>query len=156
MSVLAAITIPKFMEMGASARSSSIRALAGSVTTAVGVVKSVTTTRGAGSASAINGITFVNLDAATPVRVWNGYPDRWCDGVGITLQGLSVPNNGCYLSITPIKVNGYTFYGHGNGALPNGDAGWRIEEAPTPTLCSVQYTYNGSGVPVIKANTQGC
>jgi hypothetical protein len=54
------------------------------------------------------------------------------------------------------QVEGYMFYRYGNSAIPNGDAGWRIETAPTPMQCSIQYTYNGTGVPVVKLNTSGC
>jgi prepilin-type N-terminal cleavage/methylation domain-containing protein len=156
MAIVLVVVMSKFFETGASARAASIRGLAGAVNSAVGEVRAVTATRGPGTASAINGITFVALNAATQVRVWNGYPDRWCDGVGIILEGSSIPTGGCYLTANPIKVSAYTFYGFGNSQLPNGDAGWRIEESPTPNLCSVQYTYAGSGVPVVKANTTGC
>jgi len=54
------------------------------------------------------------------------------------------------------RGNAYTFYGYGDGKIPNGDAGWRIEAAPDPTQCSLQYTYNGTGVPVVKVNATGC
>jgi len=61
------------------------------------------------------------------------------------------------LSFAQCRTTGdYTFYGYGNSQIPGGDAGWRIENAPDPKLCSVQYTYNGSGVPVVTANTSGC
>ena len=69
---------------------------------------------------------------------------------------MAVPSGGCYQSNAPVVADGYTFYGYGNSAIPDGDAGWRIESAPTPSLCSVQYTYGGTGVPVIKVNTSGC
>ena len=72
------------------------------------------------------------------------------------LQGAKVPTNGCYLSSAAVTGDDYTFYGFGNNKLPNGDAGWRIESAPTPMNCSVQYSYNGTGVPVVTANTTGC
>ena len=68
-----------------------------------------------------------------------------------------VPTTSCYLSTAPVEGNGYTFYGYGNGdKIPNGDAGWRIEAAPDPKNCSVQYSYNGTGVPVVKVNNSGC
>jgi MSHA pilin protein MshA len=69
---------------------------------------------------------------------------------------MTVPGGGCYRSTAGVKVDGYTFYGFGNNKLPNGDAGWRIESAPTPMQCSVQYTYNGTGIPIVKVNTSGC
>ena len=154
--ILSAVALPKFFDFGSSARVASIRALAGSVNSAVGMVKAVTAVKGAGTASAIANITFVNLTPTTQVRVWSGYPDRWCDGIGVIVEGMTVPSGGCYLSSAAVPVDGYTFYGFGNTKIPNGDAGWRIENAPTPMQCSVQYTYNGSGTPAVKINTTGC
>jgi MSHA pilin protein MshA len=154
--ILAAVALPKFVDLGSSARTSSIQALAGTVKTGIGIVKSVTAIRGEGTPAGIAELTFVALDDATQLRVWNGYPDRWCDGIGAVLQGSTVPGNGCYLSSAGVQGPDYTFYGYGNNKIPNGDAGWRIESAPTPMQCSVQYTYNGTGTPVVKANTSGC
>jgi MSHA pilin protein MshA len=154
--VLAAVALPKFVDLGSSARTASLQALAGSVRTGIGMTKSITTVRGAGTPAGIVNLTFVDLDATTRLRVWNGYPDRWCDGIGAVVQGMAVPSGGCYLSSAAIKGDDYTFYGFGNNKLPNGDAGWRIESAPTPMQCSVQYTYNGTGVPVVKVNSSGC
>ncbi|WP_229262923.1 pilus assembly FimT family protein [Duganella radicis] len=154
--ILSAVALPKMADFGSSARAASIRALAGSVTTATSTARGLIAIRGAGSASGIAGVTFVSLDGGTQVRVWNGYPDRWCDGVGALIEGMTAPGAGCYLSTAAVQFDGYTFYGFGNSKIPGGDAGWRIESAPTPTQCSVQYTYNGTGVPVIKANTSGC
>jgi prepilin-type N-terminal cleavage/methylation domain-containing protein len=155
--ILAAIALPKLVNLGASARSASIQSLAGAVKTSVGLVRSLTAVRGAGTASpTLANITFVDLDGNTQMRVWSGYPDRWCDGIGAALQGSKVPAGGCYLSAAAVPSGDYTFYGYGNSQIPGGDAGWRIENAPTPMQCSVQYTYNGSGTPVVRANTGGC
>jgi MSHA pilin protein MshA len=154
--VLSAVALPKFVDLGGDSRKASLEALAGSVNTGIKLVKSLTTVRGAGTPAGITNLTYVSMDAGTQVRVWSGYPDRWCDGVGAVLQNMTVPGGGCYLSAAGIDVDGYTFYGYGNNKLPNGDAGWRIESAPTPAQCSVQYTYNGTGVPVVKVNSSGC
>jgi len=96
--VLSAVALPKFVDLGSSARTASIQALAGSVKTGIGVVKSLTALHGAGTAAGPVNLTFVTLDDSTQVRVWSGYPDRWCDGIGAVLQGAKVPTNGCYLS----------------------------------------------------------
>lgn len=154
--ILAAIALPRFINYGSSARAASIEALAGSVKTSIGLVRSLTALRGEGTASSIANITFVDIDSGTSMRVWSGYPDRWCDGIGLALQGSKVPSGGCYLSSSAVPSGDYTFYGYGNSQIPGGDAGWRIESAPTPMQCSVQYTYNGGAAPVIKANTSGC
>lgn len=153
--VLSAVALPKFADLGSDSRKASIQALAGSVNTGIKLVKSLTSIRGAGTPLAIANLTNVDMDG-TKIRVWSGYPDRWCDGIGSVVQGMTVPTNGCYLSSAAVETDGYTFYGYGNNKLPNGDAGWRIESAPNPTKCSVQYNYNGTGVPIVTANTDGC
>lgn len=154
--ILSAVALPRMMDGGASARSASINALAGSVKSSLSLVKGQTMIHGAGTASAILNVTFTTLSDGTSIRIWSGYPDRWCDGIGATQQGMTPPAGGCYLSTAAVPFENYTFYGFGNNKIPGGDAGWRIESAPTPTQCSVQYTYNGTGVPVVKANTGGC
>jgi len=154
--ILAAVALPKFVNLGSDARTASIQALAGSVKTGIGMVKSVTSIRGAGTPAGIAQLTYVALDESTQVRVWNGYPDRWCDGIGAVVQGSTVPGGGCYLSSAAVTGPDYTFYGYGNNKIPNGHAGWRIESAPAPAQCSVEYDYAGSGTPVVTANTSGC
>ncbi|MCS0629964.1 prepilin-type N-terminal cleavage/methylation domain-containing protein [Telluria mixta] len=154
--ILSAVALPKFADVGGDARKASIQALTGSVNTGIKLVKSLTAIRGAGTSAGITNLTYVSMDSGTQVRVWSGYPDRWCDGIGAVLQGMTVPGGGCYLKSTAVEVDGYTFYGYGNDKLPNGDAGWRIESAPDPKQCSVQYTYNGTGVPIVTPNTDGC
>ncbi len=153
--VLSAVALPKFADLGGDSRKASIQALAGSVNTGIKLVKGLTAVRGAGTPLAIANLTNVDMDG-TKIRVWSGYPDRWCDGIGAVLQNMPVQATSCYLSAAAVEVDGYTFYGYGNNKLPNGDAGWRIESAPDPRLCSVQYTYAGTGVPVVTANTSGC
>src|SRR5689334_9481454 len=97
--IVAAVALPKFVNLGSSARIASIQSLAGTVKTSVGLVRSLTAVRGEGTAStSLANITFVNLDSNTSMRVWSGYPDRWCDGIGVALQGSKVPPGGCYLS----------------------------------------------------------
>jgi MSHA pilin protein MshA len=154
--VLGAVALPRFANLGSDARAASVKGLAGAVNSAVALVRSYTAVRGQGVAGAQVNITWINLDAATPVRLWNGYPDRWCDGIGMTLQGAAVSGGGCYLSSAGVPYDGFMFYGYGNGAIPNGDAGWRIENAPDPRNCSVAYRYGGSGTPAVLVYTGGC
>lgn len=154
--VLGAVALPRFVNLGSDARAASVKGLAGAVNSAVSLVRSYTAVRGPGDAGVPVNITWINLDAATPVRLWNGYPDRWCDGIGMTLSGATVAGGGCYLSSAAVPYNGFMFYGFGNAAIPNGDAGWRIESAPDPRNCSVAYRYGGVGTPAVLVYTGGC
>jgi prepilin-type N-terminal cleavage/methylation domain-containing protein len=154
--ILLAVAIPRLFDLGSSGRISSIQALAGSVKGSLGQVKALTTLTGTGTQGTQVNITWVTLTDGTQVRIWSGYPDRWCDGIGAAQEGMTVPSGACYLSTVAVPYEKYMFYGFGNNKIPAGDAGWRIESAPTPTQCSVQYTYNGTGVPVVSAHTSGC
>ncbi len=154
--ILTSIALPRFINLSRDARIAAIENLAGSVRSAMHLVEGQVMAKGAGLAGQQANITFIKLGDGTDVRLWNVYPDRWCDGIGVMQQGFIIPPAGCYLSSAGIENNGLTFYGYGNSAIPNGDAGWRIESAPTPNACAVQYNYNGSGTPIITALTGGC
>jgi MSHA pilin protein MshA len=156
--VLAAIALPKFLDEGAAARAASINALAGSVNSSLALVNSLIIVKGSQGTPSLTlaNITMLTQSDGTQIRVWSGYPDRWCDGVGVTLQGMVVPSGGCYGSAAAVPFGNFTFYGWGNTQIPNGNAGWRIENAPTPKQCSVEYVYNGTGVPIVNAYTTGC
>jgi len=153
--ILSAAALPRFANLGSAARASAIQGLGGSVNSALNLVFASIAVKGAGTAGVQPDITWITI-SGTPVRIWSGYPDRWCDGIGVTQQGFAVPAGGCYPSAVAVPYGSYTFYGYGNSQIPNGDAGWRIESAPNPTQCSVQYHYNGSGTPVVTVNTGGC
>lgn len=153
--ILAATALPLYVNLDSSARAAAIQGLGGSVNSALGLVFAKTTVAGVGTPGSQADISWITL-GNTPVRIWSGYPDRWCDGIGVTQQGFTVPNAGCYLSPAAVPHGNYMFYGYGNSQIPNGDAGWRLESAPNPIQCSVQYTYNGTGIPVVTINTSGC
>jgi len=154
--VLASTALPKFINLGRDARVAAIQSLAGSVRSSLHLVEGQVMIKGIGSAGQQANITWVKLADNTDVRLWNRYPDRWCDGIGVLQQGFIVPTAGCYLSNAAIENNGLTFYGFGNSSIPSGDAGWRVESATSPNQCAVQYRYNGSGTPVVTAHTSGC
>lgn len=48
---------------------------------------------GAGTPAGIAQLTFAALDDSTQLRVWNGYPDRWCDGSGTPV--VAANTRGC-------------------------------------------------------------
>ncbi len=154
--ILGATAISAYANLGSDARIASIKGLAGAVNSSLSIARAFTAVRGQGTAGTQVNITWINIDAATPVRLWNGYPDRWCDGIGMMLTGTSVSPGGCYLSTAAVSSGSFTFYGYGNGMIPNGDAGWRIENAPDPRNCAVGYRYGGTGTPAVIVYTGGC
>lgn len=152
--VVAAVALPKFVNLGADARIASVNALHGAVTTSMELVKVTAALRGSAS-SANPELNFLDMQGST-IRLWNGYPDRWWDGIGMTLQGAPAIAGGGYLSTAPIVFNQFTFYGYSNATIPNGDAGWVLTSAPTPATCSLAYNYGGVGVPQLILRTTGC
>lgn len=155
--ILAAVALPIYADYRSAARAAAVKGLGGSVNSAMGIVSSLIAVRGAGTAGKEDNITWVTMTDGSQVRVWSGYPDRWCDGIGATQLGMEAPaSDGCYLSTAAVKNGQFNFYGYGNGSIPNGDAGWRLEDATDPMYCSVQYTYNGTTPPVVTLNTKGC
>ena len=154
--VLAATALSRFADLRHDTNAAAIKSLAGSVNSGVALVGGMTTVRGIGTAGTQVNITWLNIDATTSIRLWSGYPDRWCDGIGMTQMGATVPVGGCYLSTAAVPYGKFTFYGWNSGKIPNGDAGWRIESASDPVNCSVGYHYGGTGTPVVTAYTSGC
>lgn len=152
--VLAAFALPQFVNLGSDARVAALNGLLGSVRTTMETVKVTTALRGSAT-SANPQLNFLNMQGST-IRLWNGYPDRWWDGIGMTLEGAPAIAGGGYLSTTPIVFNRFTFYGYSNSTLPGGDAGWVLADAPTPANCSLAYNYGGTGEPQLILRTTGC
>jgi MSHA pilin protein MshA len=151
--ILAATALPRFADLRSEARSAAVEALAGSVREAMTLVHTrALVTRNLGQAV---GTVWVDMDGVA-VRVWNGWPDRWWDGIGVALSDAS-PTSGGYLSAAPYPYGKFTFYGYGNGQLPGGLAGWLVADAPVPRNCSVTFANDGSGnPPVVTATISGC
>lgn len=152
--VLSAVAVPKFINLASDARIAALNGLLGSIKTTMETVKVTAALRGSAT-SANPQLNFLDMQGST-IRLWNGYPDRWWDGIGMTLQGAPAIAGGGYLSTAPIGFNRFTFYGYSNGTIPNGDAGWVLADAPTPANCSLAYNYNGSGQPQLILRTTGC
>lgn len=152
--VLAAVAVPKFINLGTDARVATLNGLLGAVRTTMETVKVTSALRGT-TAVADPALKFLDMQGSS-IRLWNGYPDRWWDGIGMTLQGAPTISGGGYLSTAPIVFNKFTFYGYSNSTIPNGDAGWVLTDAPNPANCSLAYNYNGSGEPQLILRTTGC
>lgn len=138
------------VDLSSNARTGAINALAGAVRSAINNSQVAIAVNGSGVAS--GGTSSANFGNGFMVRIWNGWPDRWWDGIGIMLQGAN-PTSGGYQSTAAFPYGHYTFYGFG-GLL--GDAGWVYTNAPSPVNCSVRYRYNGGVPPEVIITTSGC
>lgn len=157
--ILAAVLLPKFLGLTKDARIAKVSSLAASVADAMNMLHTKADLQGALYANVANrssGTVWVNIGGGAQVRIWNEWPDRWWDGIGVTLAGASPPTGG-YLSTQPYPYNGFIFYGYGNSILPGGLAGWALSGAPNPGQCSVTYDNNGNGaLPRVGVTTAGC
>lgn len=153
LAMLSAVAIPTYVYLSRQARVASITALAGNVSSAMHLVRlSAIVNNMRGQAQG----TVMLLVGSVYVRIWNGWPDRWWDGIGISLGGAT-PTSGGYLSTTPFRYQSFVFYGFGNNVLPNNLSGWLIPTAPTPRNCSVTYANDGTGnIPLVQIYTSGC
>jgi MSHA pilin protein MshA len=148
--VLSALALPKLRDLGTDARIAAVNALAASVHSATQKVKLALDAKGLSTSASAH--TFLQTDGQAYVRIWKGYPDRWWDGIGITQVAANTTISN-YGSAAPVVYDQFTFYGFGG---PLGNAGWVVTHAPTPTQCSVQYVFDGSGEPAIVVTTRGC
>lgn len=157
--ILAAVVVPKFLGLAKDARMAKVNGLAGTVAVAMNMVHAKAVLEGALYANAQDhsaGTVWVTIGGGNRIRIWNEWPDRWWDGIGVALSGAS-PSSGGYLSTQPYPYEGFTFYGYGNGVLPDGFAGWALQGAPDPGNCAVTYDNDGSGsLPVVGVVTGGC
>jgi MSHA pilin protein MshA len=144
-----------YIDIQKNARITAVKSLAANVHAAMNAVHYqgiVTRNLGAGV-----GTVPVRMNGVD-IRVWNGWPDRWWDGIGISLVGATPTTYGpSYLSTAPYPFQIFTFYGYGNSVLPGGLAGWVVTNAPNPSACCVTYGVDGAvATPPIVTYTSGC
>ena len=143
--VLAAVALPRYADLQGKAREAKVKAVAGSMKAAVGLVK----------ASAV--ANSVSCGAAT--------------GTSVTLEGLSVDLNHCYpqaLGSFATGVLGASNVAAADGwAISAGSPGGaaagtalviELADATTPASCSVSYTSaaNANTPPVFATTVSGC
>ena len=89
--ILAAVAVPRYMDMGKEARTSKIKAIGGSIATAAKTAHGAALVQGAGSS--------VNMDGVA-VSLVNGYPAATAEGIGraanidAAADGLSLTYSG--------------------------------------------------------------
>ncbi len=135
---LAAIALPRFLNLGSDARIATVQQTEAAVRTAAELAHQAWLIRGKGVLSS----TSVALGDGSPVYLWWGWPDGGAccmpAGAGIeatvSTQGLSV--------VYP----------------DNARTRWQIDGAPTPAACSVTYAEATSATSgyTITTDTSGC
>jgi MSHA pilin protein MshA len=151
--VLAAIVVPKYMNMQTEARIAAVNNLAGAVKSADAMISLAVVAKGLPSTS---GTTTVYPNGGpgrrgdtTAVRIWNGHPDSQMDGIGNALAGANIGLHDGYRSSQTYPYGNFTARWTPNNVM------WEYTTAPVPTNCKVNYLYGG-GTPVISTVTSGC
>ena len=142
--VLAAVALPRFADLQGKAREAKVKAIAGSMRAAVGLVK----------ASAM--ANAVSCGAAT--------------GTTVSVEGLSVALNHCYpqalggfgtgiLGAANVAAADGWVIGASAGGAPAGSAvSINLSDAATPATCSILYTAaaDASTPPTVATTVGGC
>jgi MSHA pilin protein MshA len=159
--ILAAVVLPKYLNLSSQARISAVKALAGSAASADAMIYSASLVRGWQSIVTSSYPTGAfNPGGSDSVRLWCGHPDIQWDGIGNTPIDADVTWGTGYNRPDTHTYGNFTFY-----ILRPNIARWDYTTAPKPTSCSVVYDYNpvrnSPGVcngdkPVITVITSGC
>jgi len=136
--VLAAFAVPRFISLEVAARKATVNGLAGSVTSAAALARSLA------MANQVTANGTVSMEGTNNVTLLNYYPDASTIAVAVN------SNNG-----TITGVNDFTFTA-GSGSTTA--AVWALNSAATPASCSVTYLAAPSSTasPVINTTTSGC
>jgi MSHA pilin protein MshA len=129
--ILAAFAVPKFITLDTQARTATIEALEGSVSSAASMARSL--------AMATGSTVSVTMEG-TVVNLVNNYPDSTATGIAAAVN---------------TSAGDFTFTA---GATPStGPATFTKVGAPTPANCVVNYTpAAANGAPTVTVVTTGC
>jgi MSHA pilin protein MshA len=143
--ILSALALPRFINMGADARTAKVEAILGAVKSASSVVRAAALVRNATGAAGS-----VNVDGVAINTVW-GYPqalsaNRGANGI-VDAAGLDT---------TATNSDQVTLAG--GGAAASAALTIQINGAPTPANCSVSYTApsGNNAAPLFNMTTTGC
>ncbi|MFG6432918.1 type II secretion system protein [Roseateles sp. LYH14W] len=137
--MLAAVALPRFLQVSDEARVASLNSLAAAVRTAATAWRMKCAARSAAGCPMSVGV--FNLNAGTQsIQMWNGWPDAG-DSIGSNGIDIAVNARGFDVSISVGQITA-----------------WRMGSAPDPANCSVQYreAVSAGTEPTITVKTSGC
>jgi MSHA pilin protein MshA len=129
LAILAAVAIPRYIDLSTSARISAVNGMLGTVNGAAAIVNA------AAIISGQTGTTGTVTVGGTPISTVFGFPQAAAGGIDVAIVNLS---GFTYVNASPSKFT--------------------LNGAPTPANCSVQYTQAGSSGAVYSTltTTSGC
>jgi MSHA pilin protein MshA len=140
--VLAAVALPRFADMQGKARESKVKAVAGSMRAAVGLVKASAMANSISCAAATG--TTVSLEGQS-VALNHCYPQA-LGGFGAGILGAANVTSADGWAIT------------GGAAAVNSTVTITLSDAPNPANCAVAYTSpaDATTTPVVLTTVSGC
>lgn len=137
--VLAAFALPRFVNLGDSARTEAVNMLAGSVQVAASNWRMQCAAKASAGCPMTSGVFNLTVGGQT-IQIWNGWPDAG-DTIGNNEIDMTVQAQGFGVVITS-----------GQNTI------WQLLAAPDPANCSVQYheAVTAGSEPSITVKTSGC
>ncbi len=142
--VLAAVALPRYADLQSKARESKVKAVAGSIKAATGLVKAQAMANAVSCTSATG--TSVVMEGAT-VALNHCYP-----------QALGSFSTGVLVAANVLASDGWVIDATNDGDAAAGSVVQiNLSDAGTPASCSVSYTAaSASAVPSVVTTTTGC
>lgn len=139
--ILAALVLPKMVDLSKDSRVAAVNSLAGAVRTAANLwhFLCATSVPGMPACDPVSG-TYIISSNGQSVQIWNGWPDAG-DDIGTNEIDTTVETSGFTIELIANRVTQ-----------------WDFTSAPNPSACSVKYTESSApGVDAfVTVNTAGC
>ncbi|MFN7726609.1 MAG: type II secretion system protein [Rubrivivax sp.] len=144
--ILAAVALPRYADLQGKARESKVKAVAGSMKSAAGLVKATAMANSVSCASTSGSVTM----EGTTINLNHCYP-----------QATSAFTDGILAAANVVAADGWTVStttGEGGGTSAGSVLVIQLSDAVTPGSCKVSYTAPGSAgaQPTITATTSAC
>jgi prepilin-type N-terminal cleavage/methylation domain-containing protein len=161
--VVAAIAIPKFLDVRREARQASVEALGAAIQAADAHIYVAAAAKGLSALSYSSYPTgSMSPTGTSNVRLWCGHPDVQWDGIGNAVLGANVVWGTGYHRPTQYRFGDFMFSKSTEAGIQK--AIWQLTTASNPSNCKVEYLYTpGSNpcpaipvTPTVRRTVSGC
>lgn len=125
--VLAAVAVPRFVDLQGQARRSTLQGMQGALNSAAALARAQQLAQNVASNGSIT------VEGSVSVALANGYPTAAAGGIGAMLN-----------------EDGFSQVAGGGGWQ------FQLEASPTPGSCYTQYNASGGGFPSVTIESSGC
>ncbi len=125
--VLAAVAVPRFVDLQGEARRSTLQGMQGALNSAAALARAQQLAQNVASNGSIT------VEGSVSVGLTNGYPQANAGGIGAMIQ-----------------EDGFNQVAGGSGWQ------FQLEASPTPTSCYTEYRASTGGFPAVVIDSSGC